>query len=61
MNGRGSLYIEEVNTLSDFLGLTDAEKNRNFFKLKLTNTQKGQVMNEIALSNCPNPSMSSLC
>ena len=27
LNGRGSLYIEEVNALSDYLGLTDSEKN----------------------------------
>lgn len=26
MNGKGSLYIEEVNTLSNFLELTDNEK-----------------------------------
>lgn len=26
MNGKGSLYIEEVNILSNFLGLTDSEK-----------------------------------
>lgn len=26
MNGRGSLYIEEVNTLSNFLELTNTEK-----------------------------------
>lgn len=26
LNGKGSLYIEEVNALSVFLGLTDNEK-----------------------------------